>query len=108
MPFHLPEVIAADEVFVAEGERDVASLRKWGLTATCNPGGAGKWRDEYSKFLKGKRVVVLQDSDEPGQKHALAVVQSVAPYAAEVRLVGMSSNLQMFAQDCSEEELRAG
>jgi hypothetical protein len=87
VPFHLPEVIAADEVFVAEGEKDVESLRKRGLTATCNPGGAGKWRDEYSKFLKGKRVVVLQDSDEPGQKHALAVVQSVTPYAAEVRLV---------------------
>jgi hypothetical protein len=87
VPYWLPEVMSAEEVFVVEGEKDVESLRRWGLTATCNPGGAGKWKDEYSKFLKGKRVVVLQDNDEPGRKHALAVVQSVAPYAAEVQLV---------------------
>jgi hypothetical protein len=85
--YRLPEVISAEEVFVVEGEKDVESLRKRGLTATCNPGGAGKWKDEYSKFLKEKRVVVLQDNDEPGRNHALEVVQSVAPYAAEVRLV---------------------
>jgi hypothetical protein len=102
--YRLPEVIAADEVVVTEGEKDAERLRKWGLTATCNPGGAGKWRDEYSKFLKGKRVVVLQDRDEPGQKHALAVVQLVAPYATEVRLVPPFND----AKDASEWAEKGG
>jgi 5S rRNA maturation endonuclease (ribonuclease M5) len=85
--YQLPEVIAADEVFIVEGEKDVESLRKWGLVATCNPGGAGKWTDEYSQVLKGKKLIVLQDDDEPGRKHALEVAQSVSRYAKEVRLV---------------------
>jgi putative DNA primase/helicase len=85
--YHLPEVIAADEVFIVEGEKDVESLRKWGLVATCNPGGAGKWTDEYSKVLKGKKVIILQDDDEPGRRHALDVARSVSRYAKEVRLV---------------------
>ena len=87
VPYRLPEVIAAEEVFIVEGEKDVECLRQWGLTATCNPGGAGKWSDEYSKFLMGKRVVILQDDDEPGRKHARAVAKSVARYAAEVRII---------------------
>ena len=83
----LPEVIAADKVFIVEGEKDVESLREWGLVATCNPGGAGKWSEDYSKFLKGKKVIVLQDDDAPGRKHALSVARSVSRYAREVRLV---------------------
>lgn len=85
--YKLPEVIAANEVFVVEGEKDVETLRAWGLVATCNPGGAGKWTEEYSKFLKGKKVGILQDDDVPGRKHAKAVAASVAPYASEVRFV---------------------
>jgi 5S rRNA maturation endonuclease (ribonuclease M5) len=96
--YHLPEVIAANEVFIVEGEKDVESLRKWGLVATCNPGGAGKWSDEYSKSLKGKKVIVLQDDDKAGRKRALHVAQSVLRYAKEVRLVKPFVN----AKDVSE------
>jgi hypothetical protein len=85
--YWLPEVIAANEVFVVEGEKDVESLRKWGLVATCNPGGAGKWSDEYSKVLRGKKVFILQDDDEPGREHAKEVAESVSRYASEVRVL---------------------
>ncbi len=85
--YRLPEVIKADEVFVVEGEKDVETLRKWGFVATCNPGGAGKWTEEYSKVLSGKNVFILQDNDEPGRKHALSVAESVANYASRVTLV---------------------
>jgi hypothetical protein len=48
--YRLPEVVAAvsasSTVYVCEGEKDVESLRRLGVVATCNPGGAGKWRDE--------------------------------------------------------------
>jgi len=85
--YRLPEILVAEEVYVPEGEKDVETLRAWGLVATCNPGGAGKWKEEYSQVLKGKRVIVLQDDDEPGRKHAQAVAASVARYAAEVRII---------------------
>jgi 5S rRNA maturation endonuclease (ribonuclease M5) len=85
--YHLREVLKSQTVFIVEGEKDVETLRGWGLTATCNLGGAGKWSEEYSKVLAGKNVIVLQDSDEVGQKHALAVTQSVVNYATTVTLV---------------------
>jgi len=85
--YRLREVIKADDVFVAEGEKDVESLEAIGLIATCNAGGAGKWTEEYSKVLAGKNVFILQDNDEPGRKHALKVAQSVANYVSTVTLV---------------------
>ncbi len=85
--YRLPEVLNSESVYVAEGEKDVETLRSWGLAATCNPGGAGKWREEYSKVLKDKNVVILQDDDPPGKTHAQSVAESVAQYAADVRTI---------------------
>ena len=65
-----------DDVFLVEGEKDVEPLWCRGLVATTNPGGAGKWRDEYAQQLVdagAKSVVILPDNDEPGRKHAADV-----------------------------------
>jgi hypothetical protein len=85
--YRLPEVIKAKQVFVVEGEKDVETLREMGLIATCNAGGAGKWTDDYSKILSGKTVIILQDNDPPGLKHAQAVAQSTSQYASSVAVV---------------------
>jgi hypothetical protein len=89
--YRLPEVLAAvqkgETVFIPEGEKDVHSLVGLGLVATCNPGGAGKWRDEYSEHLRGASVVVLSDSDEPGHNHAQQMAKSLHGIAASVRVL---------------------
>jgi putative DNA primase/helicase len=89
--YHLPEVLAAvaggRPVYVCEGEKDVEALCKAGVVATCNPHGAGKWRPEYSEFLRDADVTIVQDKDEPGRQHAAAVVDSLALLAASVRVV---------------------
>lgn len=87
--YRLPDLIksAPRSVFIVEGEKDADNLAAIGLMATTNAGGAGKWRPEYSAFLKGRRVFVLPDNDEPGRKHAAQVVESVAPVAVSVRVI---------------------
>jgi DNA modification methylase len=88
--FRLPELIAADSsepVFLPEGERDVENLRARGLTATTSPVGAGKWRAEYSQFLRSRRVVVLLDNDPEGVTHADKVARSLHGIVAEVRVL---------------------
>ncbi|MBN2566029.1 MAG: hypothetical protein JXB46_10005, partial [Candidatus Eisenbacteria bacterium] len=49
--FRLPRVLEAarsgETVYVVEGEKDVLSLEAAGVVATCNSGGAGKWREAY-------------------------------------------------------------
>ena len=37
-----------------------------------------KWREEYAEPLRGKRVVIIADADEPGRKHAQQIAASVS------------------------------
>jgi len=90
VPYRLREVLAASPdtiVFVPEGEECVERLRELGLAATTNPGGAGKWLEEYSDYLTGYRVVVLPDNDDAGRRHARSVAQSLLGKASEVRVL---------------------
>lgn len=90
-PYRLPEVIAATqagrEVYIVEGEKDVHALEAAGAVATCNAGGAGKWRPEWAAYFAGAHVVIVADKDAPGRAHADAVAASVTPVAASVRIV---------------------
>jgi putative DNA primase/helicase len=87
--YRLPELLSRpDEIVVApEGEKDVDRLTAEGFLATTNPMGAGKWRDEYSKDLRGRRVVVLPDNDSPGLNHSQAVAKSLRGVDAVVAVV---------------------
>lgn len=90
--FNLPNVRAAiargETIHVAEGEKDAHAFSLMGLTGTCNPMGAGKWREEYAASLKGaKEVVVWQDKDDPGRKHAQTVCASLEAAEIPHRLV---------------------
>jgi hypothetical protein len=92
--YRLPELLAAKKadptqpVLIVEGEKDADRLRELGAVATCNPMGAGKWRDEYAEFLRGFEVVaVIADKDEPGRAHAQQVAASVAAVVSHVRVV---------------------
>jgi 5S rRNA maturation endonuclease (ribonuclease M5) len=84
--YHLPAVIAAPTVFVCEGEKDADALTGLGVTATTNPLGAGKWRDEFSDVLRGKQVYVIPDGDARGRQHAADVMASVDGLAADPHL----------------------
>lgn len=92
IPYRLPELLAAikqDEViYIAEGEKDVLNLVGLGLTATCNHGGAGKWRLSHSKwFAAGARVVILPDNDDVGLDHAWKVAQQLHEQGCKIKIV---------------------
>ena len=87
--YRLPEVLKADEVLIVEGEKDADSLSELGFTATTNPGGAEKWRDDYSEYLKGKQVVIIPDNDEPGRNHAAQVACSLAGIASSIKIINL-------------------
>ena len=90
--YRLPELLAADPaepVFVCEGEKDVDRLRSLRLIATCNPMGAGKWRDEYSETLRGRWTVILPDNDEPGRGHAETAKKSLTGKARRAQILSL-------------------
>jgi 5S rRNA maturation endonuclease (ribonuclease M5) len=82
--YHLPEVLKTNTVCVTEGEKDADNLCKLGFTATCNSGGAKKWRDEYSEVLRGKDVLIFGDDDEEGRKHVEQVTGSLQGKAKSI------------------------
>jgi 5S rRNA maturation endonuclease (ribonuclease M5) len=98
IPYRLPELmetIASEYVvIVAEGEKDVDALRdeKIGLDATCNAGGAGKWRDEHSRHLRGAHVVIICDNDDPGRDHAAQVAISLQTVAKSVCILDLAAH----------------
>jgi putative DNA primase/helicase len=100
--FDLPSVIEASTVFVAEGEKDVNALNKLGVVATCNPFGAGKWREEYTHQLRGKDIYVIPDGDELGRKHAADVIASLGG-SADAQLLELPN-----AKDAAEWIQRGG
>ena len=87
VPYNLPEVIKAKSVIIAEGEKDCLNLKTIGLTASCNPMGAGKWKPEYNQYFKGKKVVLLPDADKPGRDHALQVAKNLKGIAESIKVV---------------------
>ena len=88
--YRLPRLINADKsetLFIAEGEKDTDRLLRLGVVATTNPGGAGKWRNEYTEAFRDRHVCLLPHNDLPGSRHAEAVANSLISEAASVRIV---------------------
>lgn len=88
--YRLPNVMNAKTlgapIVVVEGEKCVEAVESLGLTATTNPGGAGKWDDSYSASLAGATVIVIPDNDGPGIAHA-ETVSSALEATSDVALV---------------------
>jgi putative DNA primase/helicase len=95
VPYALPWVLAwiADvddrrTLGIAEGEKCVEAIIAAGGVATCNPGGAGKWQDDYAELLAGAHpaIAIVADQDRVtkagspprGLAHAVQVRDSLA------------------------------
>jgi hypothetical protein len=91
--YRLPEVgdaVASGRmVLVVEGEKDADNLRKLGFTATCNAGGANKWRAEYNESLHDADVVIIGDNDDAGRAHVAQVASSLHRIAQRVRALDL-------------------
>jgi predicted P-loop ATPase len=75
------------QVYLTEGEKHADQLREWGLIATTNAGGAGKFRPDHARALAGLRVTVLGDNDPAGREHVAKVLNELALTGVEAREV---------------------
>ncbi len=73
-------------VYFTEGEKDVDTLKRNGLTATT-AGGVDDWKKDFARFFIGASVVVLADNDDPGKKFADKVMKALAPVAYRRKIV---------------------
>jgi 5S rRNA maturation endonuclease (ribonuclease M5) len=91
VPYRLPDLLKNHDatVFIVEGEKDADNLARNGFVATTNVQGAGKWREEYNHYFKGRNVVILPDNDKAGKDHAQKVFASLTGVAASVKTVAL-------------------
>ena len=102
MLYRLPELIEAialgHTVLIVEGEKDVETLRKLGVPATCNFDGAAKpnenqkWRPEYSETLRDADIVIIPDHDASGYAHAEAIAEMSVGVARSVRILKLAEH----------------
>jgi hypothetical protein len=113
--YNLPDVIAADVVLITEGEKKADILTDMGLldadgkpaAVTCT-GGADSWRTEFVEHLKEKRVLLLPDADEPGQRYSSSVQASLQRVEIEHSVVEFGdygNDFRDFVKDHEPSEL---
>jgi putative DNA primase/helicase len=90
VPYRLPELVEAIAtgrcVLIVEGERKADLLWSWGIAATCNAGGAKKWKPEHAQFLRGADVYLIPDNDDAGWEHVDIVGASLVGIAKHTRV----------------------
>lgn len=60
-----------DVVYLVEGEKSADLLTKRGFLSLA-VGGANKWEKHFAEALRGRRVFIVPDHDEPGAKMAFS------------------------------------
>lgn len=96
--YHLSEIDCAATIVITEGEKDADRVNELRLTdftgrrvVATTSGGADSWQDNFADLLLGpcfripahlpmvdkRRVVVMPDSDEPGQRFKERILQSL-------------------------------
>ena len=90
--YALPLVAEAGTIHVGEGEKAADALNVWlaehgdgDQAATCAP--ATGWEDGYTETLRGKRVVLWVDRDEPGERQATRVYVALREAGVSVETV---------------------
>jgi len=88
VPYLLPQMLAAikegKDIILLEGEKDCDNAEKFGLVATTFAGGAGKWREEYSKWFQEAKVICLPDNDDAGRKGMRLIASEIVKVAESV------------------------
>jgi hypothetical protein len=90
IPLYLPTLLENknETVFIVEGEKccDVFT-KKWNYNcATTGSGGVNTLAD-WGKYLNGRDVVILPDSDAAGYTYALKTAKSLQGKATNIRIV---------------------
>jgi hypothetical protein len=109
--YRLPELeenVRDGRIVICEGEKDCDRLWSLNIPCTTNPGGVGKWRPEFSEYLRvANNVVILPDRDPqkkdpktgallwhddkrpvlPGQDHAREIAAALTELNVPVRVV---------------------
>lgn len=88
--YRLPPLLAASKeeyIWICEGEKDADTLARLGLIATTNPNGYAGWSDDFAKFFKDRKVIVVEDNDDAGRYRTSVIRRSIGKLAKSIDVV---------------------
>ncbi len=81
--------LAAEEVYLMEGEKDCLLANQLGLNSMTVTSGAGSFRQEWILLFKDKRVYVCFDIDESGVKGGQRIKEFLLNVTAEFKIINL-------------------
>jgi 5S rRNA maturation endonuclease (ribonuclease M5) len=84
--FHVQNLQNNSKIYIVEGEKDVFTMEKMGLSAVCSPHGS-KWSVDYSLKFIGKDVIVITDNDKSGCEYGQKINETVPQYARSFMII---------------------
>lgn len=109
LPYGLTSVAFADgaaDLYLVEGERKADKLISWGLQALSLKN-IDKWFDRFAGFFKGRRVFILPDNDDAGERYAAKAAELIGSSASIVRLPGLADGRDILDWDGGLADLLA-
>jgi 5S rRNA maturation endonuclease (ribonuclease M5) len=92
----LLEMHVPDTVVIVEGEKDADAVTKLGLVGQhgriigTTSGHAHSWHPDLVVHLRGRRVIIMPDDDEPGRKFAEQVKAALDAEGVEYRVISFA------------------
>lgn len=77
-------------IVLVGGEKDVETLRAWGIVATTNAGGEKYWCDAFDDDLAGADIVICGDNDDTGRQRTLVRGAGLKGKANSVRVLDLA------------------
>jgi hypothetical protein len=90
--YHLPELMAANNVVICEGEKSADALRVIGIPATTPTQGAKSPKKSDWSVLEGKAVTISVDNDQAGREFGKLVLDLIRDMAVDVRVVELKDD----------------
>jgi len=97
--YNLVRVRYASTICLCEGEKDCDSVNKLNLkdvngheVVATTSGGVESWQPTFAEDLRDKRVAILPDQDEPGQRYATQVAECLSQRGIAWRIVSFEES----------------
>ena len=83
------ENLAADTIYIMEGEKDCILANQLGMSAVTVTAGAGSFKPEWVLDFKNKSVAICYDIDEAGRMGAKTVAEYLAGVVKHLKIIDL-------------------
>lgn len=90
------------KIYLFEGECDTILARQLGLNGVTTTTGASNWNQDWNKFFKGRKVIIVPDIDKAGLSGMKLRVKELTKVASYVGVVKLPVNLDKKHKDFTD------